>query len=291
MGNPHKYGSTGPCAHRAVGVGAERTTEMRRVMTAAMLAAALMAGAAVPAAGLNRTVRVQVDGEILNSVNYIRDGVTYVPLRTLLDVFGGWELRWDGAREEAVAESETGWLTANPALDSVTVNGYTYEGTVTVENGRTYVPLRLIAAACGGAAAWDGIFGGAAVTSPNADYDAEELYWLSRIISAESGGESLEGRIAVGNVVLNRVASSGFPDTVRQVVFDRKDAVQFEPVSNGTVYNTPTDGSVAAAKLALDGVSVVGKSLYFYAPALSQGLWINGNRTYYTTVGCHRFYL
>jgi len=67
--------------------------------------------------------------------------------------------------------------------------------------------------------------------------------------------------------------------------------VQFEPVSNGTVYDTPTDGSVEAAKLALDGVSVVGKSMYFYAPALSQGLWINGNRTYYTTIGCHRFYL
>ena len=264
---------------------------MRRVMTAAILAAMLAAGAAIPAAGLNRTVRVQVDGGILNSVNYIRDGVTYVPLRALLDAFGGWELRWDGARGEAVAESETAKLTANPALDFVTVNGNTYAGLVTVENGRTYVPLRLTAAACGGAAAWDGIFGGAAVTSPNAAYDAEELYWLSCIISAESGGESLEGRIAVGNVVLNRVASPEFPDTVRQVVFDCKDAVQFEPVSNGTVYDVPSADSVAAAKLALNGVNVVGKSLYFYAPALSQGLWINGNRTYYTTVGCHRFYL
>lgn len=260
-------------------------------MTAAMLAAALAAGAAIPTAGSNRTVRVQVDGVILDSVNYIRDGVTYVPLRTLLDAFGGWALSWDGTRKEAVAESETGHLTADPALDTVTVNGYTYEGIVTVENGRTYVPLRLIATACGGAAVWDGIFGGAAVTSPRAVYDAEELYWLSRIISAESGGESLEGRIAVGNVVLNRVASSEFPDTIQQVVFDSKDAVQFEPVSNGTVYDTPTDGSVEAAKLALDGVSVVGKSMYFYAPALSQGLWINGNRTYYTTIGCHRFYL
>ncbi len=264
---------------------------MRRVMTAAMLAATLAVRVAIPAAGLNRTVPVQVDGEIMDSVNYIRDGVTYVPLRTLLDAFGGWKLFWDGTRKEAVAESEDGWLRVNPTLDSLTVNGYTYEGIVTVENGRTYVPLRLIATACGGAAAWDGIFGGAAVTSPNAPYDAEELYWLSRIINAESGGEPLEGRIAVGNVVLNRVISSEFPDTIRQVVFDRKDAVQFEPVSNGTVYNPPSDGSVMAAKMALDGVSVVGKSMYFYAPSLSQGLWINGNRTYYTTIGCHRFYL
>lgn len=258
-------------------------------MTAAMLAAVLAAGTAIPAAGENRTVRVQVDGEILDSVNYIRDGVTYVPLRALLDAFGGWTLHWDGM--QAVAESETGRLAANPALDAVTVNGNTYDGIVTVENGRTYVPLRLIATACGGAAVWDGIFGGAAVSSPDAVYDAEELYWLSHIISAESRGESLEGQIAVGNVVLNRVTSSEFPDTIREVVFDSKDAVQFEPVGNGTVYDAPVDTSVTAAKLALDGVNIVGKSMFFYAPALSEGLWINGNRTYYTTIGCHRFYL
>jgi len=67
--------------------------------------------------------------------------------------------------------------------------------------------------------------------------------------------------------------------------------VQFEPVENGTIYNTPTAQSVAAAKRALDGESVVGNALYFYAPALSQGIWINANRAYLTTIGCHRFYL
>ena len=109
-------------------------------------------------------------------------------------------------------------------------------------------------------------------------------------ICAESGAESMTGQIAVGNVILNRVKSSQFPDTVEGVIFDRKDAVQFEPVSNRRVYLPPTSQSVEAAKRALDGENVVGSALYFYAPALSQGTWINANRPYQQTIGCHRFY-
>ena len=137
---------------------------------------------------------------------------------------------------------------------------------------------------------WDPYLRGATVTSPGAAYDAGELYWLSRIICAESGAESMSGQIAVGNVILNRVRSGSFPNTVEGVIFDRKDAVQFEPVSNGRVYLPPTSQSVEAAKRALDGENVVGSALYFYAPALSQGTWINANRPYQQTIGCHRFY-
>lgn len=264
---------------------------MKRTLAAGLLTAALAASAAVPAAAAERTVPVQVDGAELETVNYLENGVTYVPLRALLDAFGGWELHWDSAKCQAAASSGAMRLTADPAADSITVNGIPYAGRVTVRGGRTYVPLRLTANLCGAGVAWDGTLGGAAVTSPEAEYDAEELYWLSRIISAESQGEPLEGQVAVGNVVLNRVASDEFPDTVREVVFDLHDGVQFEPVSNGTVYLDPADSSVQAAKLALSGAEPVGACMYFYAPALSQGTWINANRTYYTTIGCHRFYL
>ena len=47
----------------------------------------------------------------------------------------------------------------------------------------------------------------------------------------------------------------------------------------------------AYRKATLAGTDIVGDCLYFYAPALSQGTWIRSNRTYYTTIGCHRFYL
>ena len=160
-----------------------------------------------------------------------------------------------------------------------------------MERGRTYIPLRTLATALGGSVVWDPQLGGAAVTSPGADHNAMDLYWLSRIISAESRGENMTGQIAVGNVVLNRVAAKEFPNTIPAVIFDRKHDVQFTPVSNGTVYLPPTAKSVEAAKRVLNGENTAGKALYFYAPALSQGTWINANRAYLKTIGCHRFYL
>lgn len=125
----------------------------------------------------------------------------------------------------------------------------------------------------------------------SASYPAEDLYWLSRIISAESRGEPLLGQIAVGNVILNRVESSQYPDTVEGVVFDTKYGVQFQPVSNGTIYDAPASSSLVAAKLCLEGTDVVGESLYFFSPALSAGRWIVSNATYYTTIGGHQFYV
>ena len=84
-------------------------------------------------------------------------------------------------------------VSADPAADTVTVNGRTYSGKVFVERGRTYVPLRTTVTALGGGIAWDPYLGGAAVTSPGAEHDAADLYWLSRIISAESRGETMDG--------------------------------------------------------------------------------------------------
>ena len=260
---------------------------MKRTLLCGLLAAVSLSLSAHAA----RTVPVQVDGQRLAGTAYLEQGVTYVPLRSLLDAFGGWELNWDSRSRTAVGAGSGHTLTADPAADTVTVDGITYAGTVYVHSGRTYVPLRLVANTLGGSAVWDAYLGGAAVTSPGAAYDAQELYWLSRIISAESQGEPMAGQIAVGNVVLNRVASGEFPNTIPGVIFDRVDGVQFEPVENGRVYDAPTEQSVAAAMRVLDGEETVDGALYFYAPALSQGVWINANRTYHTTIGCHRFYL
>jgi N-acetylmuramoyl-L-alanine amidase len=189
-------------------------------------------------------------------------------------------------------------LTAKPGECYIEVNGRALyvSGGVSLTAGRTALPLRVLENALGGVVTWDDETATASLSlegcqAGQADYDQEDLYWLSRIISAESQGESLLGQIAVGNVVLNRVKSSEYPNTIQEVVFDTKDGVQFEPVSNGTITQEPTATSVLAAKLALEGANVVGESLYFYAPALSAGSWIVKNCTYYTTIGCHRFYL
>lgn len=238
-----------------------------------------------------RSVVVQVDGHWLDSRGVVRDGVTYVPLGALLDALGDWTLTWDAGAAAAVAVSGERTLIANPAADTVTLDGVSHSAVVSVEQGRTMVPLRLVGELLGATVEWDPYLSGAAVTSPDAPYNAVDYYWLSRIISAESQGEPLEGQIAVGNVVLNRVESDQFPDTIAGVVFDQKYAVQFEPVENGTVYSDPYHLSLEAAERVLDGETTVDGALYFYAPDLSPGTWINANRTYLTTIGCHRFYL
>lgn len=94
-------------------------------------------------------------------------------------------------------------------------------------------------------------------------YNTDDVYWLSHIIYAEAGIESLEGQIAVGNVVLNRVASSVFTqNTIKDVIFAKS---QFDPVTYGTIYQTPSDESVVAAKLALDGCEMVPDYTLFFA--------------------------
>ena len=103
--------------------------------------------------------------------------------------------------------------------------------------------------------------------------------------------EGLDRLVIDTSAGLNRVEAGEFPNTIPAVIFDRKHDVQFTPVSNGTVYLPPTAQSIQAAKRALNGENTAGKALYFYAPALSQGTWINANRTYLMTIGCHRFYL
>ena len=261
---------------------------MKRTLSAllALLTALLLIR---PAAAAARTVPVTVDDALLRETCYLESGSTLVPLRGLLGLLGGWTVSWQSGQAVAVSGSRA--IRARPGASSFTVNGVSYPGAVSLRNGRTYLPLRPLCEALGLSVQWDGDLGGAAVRSGRArSYDTEDLYWLSRVISAESRGESLEGQIAVGNVVLNRVASGQFPNTVKEVVFDRKYGVQFEPVSNGTIYDQPTDSAVLAAKLCLEGAAPVGDRLYFYAPALSAGTWISTSRAYYGTIGCHKFY-
>lgn len=120
---------------------------------------------------------------------------------------------------------------------------------------------------------------------------ATNLYWLSRIIHAEAEAEPYEGKVAVGNVVLNRVNSSAFPNTIKGVIFEYYQGIpQFSPVADGTIYNTPSAASIQAAKAALAGQRPVGAATYFFNPDKSAGSWIVANKTYVKRIGDHVFY-
>lgn len=121
-------------------------------------------------------------------------------------------------------------------------------------------------------------------------YDEEEVYWLSKIIHAEAQGEPFEGKIAVGNVILNRVESKEFPDTVYGVIFDDEHGVQFTPTVNGAIERNPGEESILAAKLCLDGAVLDEDMLYFLNESIASSLWVPRNRTFVMAIGGHRFY-
>ncbi|WP_353095502.1 cell wall hydrolase [Tissierella praeacuta] len=128
-------------------------------------------------------------------------------------------------------------------------------------------------------------------TSSSKAYNQDDLYWLARIIEAEASGESYKGKVAVGSVILNRVNSKEFPNTVYGVIFEYYGKIpQFSPVAEGTIYNTPSEESIKAAKEAINGAKPVGNSTYFFNPAKAAGTWIVKNKTYVTKIGGHSFY-
>lgn len=267
----------------------------RRILsvTAAALLLASTAWAEDRAENGTENVQVVVNGQELSPAGYGEDGVTFVPLTPFLDALGGWETSWDGGTRTAWAQTSIFSLSVPVEQDYVTADGWLYglNSTSRITDERTYVPLRSMANLLGAEVSFEDWDKPVLVTAaPSVSYTEEDLYWLSRIISAESQGESLYGQIAVGNVVLNRVASPDFPNTIKDVVFDRKDAVQFEPVSVGSIYWEPAEQSVLAARLVLAGANTAGDCLYFFNPSLSKGTWIRANRAYHTTIGCHEFY-
>lgn len=260
----------------------------KRILTAGILTGALTVSSAA-------ALTVRVDGTDLTAGAIIEDGTTYVPLRSAAQRLGEVTVSWNGAAAQVEGAGLT--LTARPGTPWIEANGRCFyaPGGVRLEGGTTMVPVRALAAAMGAEVVWDEAArtvdltsGGGVPGQPS--YTQEDLYWLSRIISAESQGEPLLGKLAVGTVVLNRVASPEFPDTIYDVIFDRKWGVQFTPVANGAIYWEPTQESVTAAKLVLEGARAAGNSLYFQNPDLTSDRWAANNRPYVTTIGCHWFY-
>ena len=113
-----------------------------------------------------------------------------------------------------------------------------------------------------------------------------DQYLLARLVYAEARGESYKGKVAVAAVVLNRVRSSAFPNTISGVIYQSN---AFESVSNGSINKTPDSDCLRAAREAMNGWDPTGGCLYFYNTAqVSTGSWIK-TRTVKTVIGNHSF--
>lgn len=121
--------------------------------------------------------------------------------------------------------------------------------------------------------------GGSSSTSSN------DLNLLSRIIYAEARGEPYSGQVAVGAVVLNRVRSSLFPNTIAGVIYQ---SGAFDAVSDGQINYTPNSTAKKAAQDALNGWDPSYGAIYYFNPNTATNKWI-WSRPHTVTIGNHRF--
>lgn len=246
------------------------------------------------------TVPITLDGErILDGEALLINSITYVPLRKLSDAAVDCEIGWNDSTKTATVSYGGITITVKTGAQYISANGrYFYTvGEVLNINGSLYVPVRPLARALGLDVVWDNatrsvslIRSDSVLTNGNSFYKSDEVYWLSRIIHAEAGGECFDGKIAVGNVVLNRVASNQYPNTIYNVIFDFRHGIQFTPAYTGTIYNTPSSESIIAAKVCLEGYEVVPGALFFFNPRIATSNWISKNRPFAKSIGNHDFY-
>ena len=116
-------------------------------------------------------------------------------------------------------------------------------------------------------------------------YSANEVALLARIISAESRGEPYSGQVAVGAVILNRVAHPSFPNTLAGVIYQPG---AFSCLDDGGVNAAVADSAYRAARVAINGSDPSGGAIYYYNPAKSTNKWIF-SRPIITVIGNHRF--
>ena len=240
-----------------------------------------------------------VDGEYV-SVEVARvqhDGVTYVALAPMAkELDESVQIGWDGSSSTVTVKSSKLSLTAKVGQLYIQANGrylYVPEG-VQMVGGKVTVPLSVLVKAFDARLSWDAASGTAvvnrgsgAVQSGDSYYNQDDLFWLSRIIQAECGNQPLEGRMAVGNVVLNRVKNPAFPSTVKGVLSQKN---QFTTWKNGALAKrTPNATSVIAAKLVLDGGEVESTKGATFFDSKSNS-WAARNKTCVAVIGNHKFY-
>ncbi|MBQ7369421.1 MAG: spore cortex-lytic enzyme [Clostridia bacterium] len=127
--------------------------------------------------------------------------------------------------------------------------------------------------------------GQASNSSGNNGYSSSDLYLLARTIYAEGRGEPYTGQVAIGAVVMNRVRSPQFPNTISGVVYQRH---AFTAVSDGQINLTPDDKAMKAARDAMNGWDPTGGAIYYYNPAIATSSWIFDRQTI-AVIGKHVF--
>lgn len=259
-----------------------------------------------PIAG-NKDIRIYLNDQVItaDTLPYMENGRTFVPIRFIAEAIGIEQINWNGQNEEAILMKNGVKISlpirqAYAMIDNMPVP---LDAPINIYNGRTFVPLRFVAEAFNIDVQWQESTASVKLYTKDykpskiqaevksVSYSQEDLYWLSRLVHAEAQAEPFEGKLAVANVIINRKKSKDFPNTIKEVIFDRNWGVQYTPTANGTIYNTPSEESVKAARMALEGNNNIGECMYFLNPKKSTNSWVIKNRKFYRRIQNHDFYL
>lgn len=145
-------------------------------------------------------------------------------------------------------------------------NGLTADGIV---GAKTLAALGMPSSALNGS-------GSTTNNNNNTSYSNSDVMLLARLIYGEARGESYTGQIAVGAVVMNRVKSSSFPNTISGVIYQ---PYAFTAVADGQINLTPDSKAISAAKEAMNGYDPTYGALYYYNPSTATSTWIFSRKT------------
>lgn len=221
------------------------------------------------------TVKVNDNFVKMDVQPYITDGRTYVSLRFLAETLGA-DVDWDAEEKKTTVSCEDNDIEMFIGHNTLLVNGVEQpmDTGIEVVNGRVMVPIRFIAENLDCSVEWDDLTFTVIIEKEDVElsqqhmyerkYTDEDLIWLARITNVEGGGLSLDARLAIANVVLNRKESPRFPDSIYDVIFDTRYSTQFPPAHRqGVKEIKPTKNCIISAKMALEGVNNIDNALFF----------------------------
>ncbi len=243
-------------------------------------------------AGYDIPIDIKINGvQLKTPVNsFLENGTVYVPVRALCESLGA-TVAWEEATETATVTKDGVTLNfseINPSMHKAIMYKDSF-----------FTPVRVIAEAFGFKVDWDNKLYNVHITMegytiPDAyvDYNSfsdEDVILLAKLIYAEAGACTFQEQLGIGGVIINRLVSPSYPNTISGVIYDTKWSVQFPPAFDGSLDRDPSGVAIIAAKCVMHGTNVVGGSIGFTYTGDTTS-WITQNMTLVVAFDSISFY-
>ena len=242
--------------------------------------------------GFEIPIDVVINGSIIktpvNSFLETENDTVYVPIRAISETMGAVVSWTDETKTATVSKNE----------NSIDFSIYDEENTAVIYLDTMFIPVRAVSEKLGYDVRWDDYYYQVWISAPDVNVETEridttyanpDILIVAQVLQCECG-PGFEGKIAVANVISNRAKSDLFPDTVQEVIYDRRyGSVQFTIAYNGKLDNTPSKENILAAKCSLDGV-IVAPDCLFYQADFVKNSWMDKNRERAVSIGGNTFF-